>query len=244
MSLLHQRQHRLLQHRQCGGNAQQAHRQRDGKTHRVDIHLRRHARNDAQVRLTNSSSAIMGSAIQRALENSEAPSSCKRICPSACKKLPSTGKLSKLLTTAISTIKCPLMTTTAAWTCAKKPCHSADLRVARRVEERSEVQAHLQTDDFARQLDRRKHQAHRKSNGQPTTTCCATVPKASRPFTLMTGCSPRTPARTVRPETPSPIFTRMGMTRMENTGATKQRPARAKRATGWETATPSVPRRR
>lgn len=54
----------------------------------------------------------------------------------------------------------------------------------------------------------------------PTATCCATAPSASRPLRLMTGCSPSTPWAHSATRKARPIFARMGMERMENTGAT------------------------
>ena len=62
----------------------------------------------------------------------------------------------------------------------------------------------------------------------PTATCCATAPRASRPLTLMTGWSPSTPWAHSATRKANPIFTRMGITRMENTGATENR-ARTRR---------------
>ncbi|MNV62013.1 hypothetical protein D3C71_1545420 [compost metagenome] len=49
---------------------------------------------------------------------------------------------------------------------AKEPGNGTDLRIGSRVKERREIEPHLQTDDFARQLDRSKHQAHGKPNGE------------------------------------------------------------------------------
>ena len=55
--------------------------------------------------------AKAGKAIQKALANRSAPRSYSFIAPKACRKSWSTGNATKLCTTAMSTIKCPLSTT-------------------------------------------------------------------------------------------------------------------------------------
>src|SRR5690606_10670596 len=52
-------------------------------------------------------------------------------------------------------------------------------------------------------------------------TCCTTAPKASRPFTLMTGCSGRAACAHTATRKASPMRLRTGMARVENTGATE-----------------------
>jgi hypothetical protein len=50
---------------------------------------------------------------------------------------------------------------------AEVAAHGAGLGVGAGVEEAGKVQAHLQADDFAGHFHRRKHDAHRQTDGHP-----------------------------------------------------------------------------
>ena len=121
----------------------------------------------------------MGRAIQNALEKTALPISCRRIWAMACMKLPSTGKASKLLSTAISTSKWPLMTmnsSVAICTMKRATALSWALLVGSKNDAKFRPICKPTTSPATSTAAITRRTA--KPTDKPTTTCCTSVPSA------------------------------------------------------------------
>lgn len=137
-------------------------------------------------------------------------------------KLPSTGKRSKLFTTAIRINRWPLITMNRSMAMCPKNRATALIWA---LEDGSKKDAKFSpickpmispANSTAANTSRTE-----KPIASPTATCWATAPNASRPLTLITGWSPRTPCAQSATRNAKPILRRIGMVRMEKIGATE-----------------------
>ncbi len=163
--MLHEGEHRLLEHGQRGSDAQQPDGQGHRKPHRVDIHLRRHPGNDAQGQVDECQQRDHGQGDPERAGEQRGAKLVQAHLADRLQEIPIHGKAVEAFHHGHEHHEVTIDDHEEQHGhVAEETAHRTDLSAGGRIEEGREVEPHLQADDLARQLDRGEDQPHREAD--------------------------------------------------------------------------------